>query len=70
LRADLDLCSEPDPILVLGSVVARELYGVELPVVTLDEKGYRSLSTGEIVSVDATGNPATLRTDSDRITGK
>jgi predicted aconitase with swiveling domain len=70
LRADLDLCSEPDPILVLGSVVARELYGVEHPVVTLDVKGYRSLSTGEIVSVDATGNPATLRTDSDRITGK
>jgi hypothetical protein len=34
-----------------------------------DEKEYRSLSTGEIARVDATGNPATLRTDSDQITG-
>ena len=37
----------------------------ELPVVTLDEKDYRSLSTGEIVRVDATGNPETLLTDTD-----
>jgi predicted aconitase with swiveling domain len=52
---------EPDPIVVLGAVVARELYGVELPVVALDERGYRSLSPGDIVSIDATGGAATLQ---------
>jgi hypothetical protein len=42
----------------------------ELPVVTLDEKDYRSLSMGEIVRVDATGNPETLLTDTDQIKEK
>ena len=55
------LLREPDPIVVLGAVVARELYGVELPVVALDERDYRSLSPGDIVSVDAKGSPATLQ---------
>jgi predicted aconitase with swiveling domain len=54
------LLREVDPIIVLGAVVAQELYGVELPVVALDEEGYRSLRQGEVVSVDATGDPATL----------
>jgi uncharacterized protein len=55
------LLREPDPIVVLGAIVARELYGVELPVVALNERDYRSLSPGDIVSVDATGSPATLQ---------
>jgi uncharacterized protein len=54
------LLREADPIVVLGAVVARELYGVELPVVALDEEDYRSLNPGDVVSVDATGGPATL----------
>jgi len=54
------LLREADPIVVLGAVVARELYGVELPVVALDEEDYRSLNPGDVVSVDATGDPATL----------
>ena len=54
------LLREVDSIVVLGAVVARELYSVELPVVALDEGGYRSLSPGDFVSVDATGDPATL----------
>ena len=53
------LLREADPIVVLGAVVARELYGVELPVVALDED-YRSLNPGDVLSVDARGNPATL----------
>jgi uncharacterized protein len=64
------LLREPDPIVVLGAVVARELYGVELPVVALDEMDYRSLSTGETISVDATGNPAALHSDTDQRTGE
>jgi predicted aconitase with swiveling domain len=54
------LLREVDPIIVLGAVVARELYGVELPVVALDEEDYHSLRQGDVVSVDATGEPATL----------
>jgi predicted aconitase with swiveling domain len=54
------LLREVDPIIVLGAVVAQELYGVELPVVALDEEDHRSLSQGDVVSVDATGDPATL----------
>jgi uncharacterized protein len=54
------LLREVDPIIVLGAVVAQELYGVELPVVALDEEDYRSLRQGDVVSVDATGDPATL----------
>jgi predicted aconitase with swiveling domain len=54
------LLREADPIVVLGAVVARELYGVELPVLALDEEDYRSLNPGDVVSVDATGDPATL----------
>jgi uncharacterized protein len=54
------LLREVDPIIVLGAVVARELYGVELPVVALDEEDHRSLRQGDVVSVDATGDPATL----------
>jgi uncharacterized protein len=54
------LLREVDPIIVLGAIVAQELYGVELPVVALDEEDYRSLRQGDVVSVDATGDPATL----------
>ena len=54
------LLREVDPIIVLGAVVARELYSVELQVVALGEEDYRSLSQGDVVSVDATGDPATL----------
>ena len=54
------LLREVDPIIVLGAVVAQELYGVELPVVALGEEDYRSLRQGDVVSVDATGDPATL----------
>jgi predicted aconitase with swiveling domain len=54
------LLREVDPIIVLGALVAQELYGVELPVVALGEEDYRSLSPGDVVSVDATGDPATL----------
>lgn len=54
------LLREVDPIIVLGALVAQELYGVELPVVALGEEDYRSLSQGDVVSVDATGDPATL----------
>lgn len=45
------LLLENDPILVLGALVARELYGSSVPVATLSAESYGRLSTGEIVTV-------------------
>lgn len=42
---------EPDPILALGAIVARELYGTIVPVVVIADPGV------------ATGDPLTLRAD-------
>jgi predicted aconitase with swiveling domain len=41
---------EPDPILALGAIVARELYGRTIPVVVAQEPGVRD---GESVTVRA-----------------
>jgi predicted aconitase with swiveling domain len=34
---------EPDPIIALGAIVARELYGTLVPVVVLDEDAYAAI---------------------------
>jgi uncharacterized protein len=41
---------EPDPILALGAIVARELYGRTIPVVVAPEAALR---TGELVTIRA-----------------
>jgi uncharacterized protein len=41
---------EPDPILPLGAIVARELYGSSVPIVVVPDPPFRS---GEIVRVRA-----------------
>jgi len=41
---------EPDPILALGAIVARELLGISIPVVVVAEPG---LATGDLVVVRA-----------------
>lgn len=41
---------EPDPILALGAIVARELYGRTIPVVVAPEAALR---TGDLVTVRA-----------------
>ena len=33
--------AEPDAILALGAIVARELYGLAIPVVVSDQRGFR-----------------------------
>jgi predicted aconitase with swiveling domain len=45
----------------LGTAPAGILLREPDPVVALDEMDYRSLSPGDIVSVDAKGSPATLQ---------
>jgi len=45
--------SEPDPILALGAIVARELYGRTIPIVVASKPDVRS---GEMVTVRAEAN--------------
>jgi hypothetical protein len=40
--------AEPDPILALGAIVARELYGLAIPVVVSDARDVRD---GDVVTV-------------------
>jgi predicted aconitase with swiveling domain len=47
---------EPDPILVLGAIVARELYGTQIPVVVASVP----LTTGGAVRITATAERATI----------
>ena len=42
--------AEPDPILALGAIVARELYGRTVPVVVATDPG---IGTGDVVTVRA-----------------
>lgn len=49
------LLSEPDEIVLLGALVAEELYGVRCPVVVLPDALYRSIHTGDPVTVTAEG---------------
>lgn len=53
--------SEPDPILALGSIVAAELYGRAIPVVTLDRVAFAAIPGGGKVEVVANGDPPVLR---------
>jgi predicted aconitase with swiveling domain len=48
---------EPDPILALGAIVARELYGRTIPVVVSDGP----FSTGDILEIAATSSNAAVR---------
>ena len=47
--------AEPDPILALGAMVARELYGRAIPVVVSSETRVRD---GDVVTVRADGSGA------------
>jgi predicted aconitase with swiveling domain len=52
-----------EPILAAGPIVSRHFYGVEIPVMTLDEEAFRLLETGQHVRVDATRGELVIRTD-------
>jgi predicted aconitase with swiveling domain len=45
---------EPDGIVALGAMVAREMYGAVVPVVALDPRHYRMLRSGAEVLIDGT----------------
>jgi predicted aconitase with swiveling domain len=50
----------PDPIVALGSIVAAELYGQEVPVVVLEPPAYGSISSGDHVEIRVDGDEAVL----------
>ena len=53
--------AEPDPILALGSIVARELYGIAVPVVVLEHRDYASIRTGALVHITARDGVGSVR---------
>lgn len=52
------LLRQPDGIVALGAIVARELYGLHTPVVVLDAVAFGSIHTGVQLEVDARHDPA------------
>lgn len=50
---------EPDPILALGAIVADELYGTAVPIVTVGEVGRARIRLSARVSVAADAVAAT-----------
>ena len=56
--------AEPDDIVVLGAIVARELYGTEVPVLVLSGDDYSRIGTGDAVAID--GSTVTLTRPSSR----
>ena len=46
---------EPDEILVIGALVAGELYDLTVPIVVVDETTFRSLRSGSQASLDSSG---------------
>ena len=51
---------EPDGIVALGAIVARELYGSTIPVVVLSAEGYEAIADGMAVEVHAADDEATV----------
>ena len=47
--------AEPDDIVLVGALVAEELYGVTCPVVVADPATYRRLRTGAQVTITPAG---------------
>jgi uncharacterized protein len=58
------LLREPDGIVALGAIVARELYGTLVPVVVLGADAYGSVGDGDAIDVEARDDGATVQPDS------
>lgn len=54
------LLLEPDPILVIGALVAEDLYGVTIPVVVVAADVLEALCTGVQVVVSSRGEETSL----------
>ncbi|WKZ83528.1 MAG: DUF126 domain-containing protein [Acidimicrobiia bacterium] len=47
--------AEPDGIIAVGAIVAREMYGRAMPVVVTDEERYRAIGDGQRVEIGPQG---------------
>ena len=45
-----------EPILATGPIVAEHFYGKKIPIISLDATSFRTLKTGQSVTVNATEN--------------
>lgn len=55
--------TEPDPLVALGAIVARELYGTAPPVVVLEPDAHARIPDGAGVEVEAVGGRAAVRVE-------
>jgi predicted aconitase with swiveling domain len=55
-----------DPILALGALVARELYGRSIPVVAVDPATYDACRRAQTIAVDVDGDRAVIRVSAGR----
>ena len=46
------ILTEPDGIIATGALVAAELYGVRMPIVTVSETDYASIEDGVVLRVE------------------
>ena len=49
-----------EPILASGPIICKHFYGKEIPIISLDEKSFQMLKTGQNVTVDASENVITV----------
>ena len=45
-----------EPILATGPIVGKHFYGKQIPIISLDEKSFHRLKTGQYATVNATKN--------------
>jgi predicted aconitase with swiveling domain len=56
------IMTEKDPIIVIGALVAADLYKVQIPVILIEPDGLDRFSSGMKVKVDATSSKASMTT--------
>jgi phosphomecalonate degydratase small subunit len=45
-----------EPILATGPIVSKHFYGIQIPIISLQENLFHKLKTGQHITVDATEN--------------
>lgn len=60
---------EADGIIALGAIVARELYGLSVPIVTLDQPSYDELRSHALLEIHASADAASVTSLRERAQG-
>jgi predicted aconitase with swiveling domain len=60
---------QADGIIALGAIVARELYGVSVPIVTFDQPLYDELRSNTVLEIHASGDAASVSNVRERAQG-